>query len=234
MPLVAARLEGNKREAGRFDFQDMLTLVAEGLAGEGPRQRALLTTLRARYRHALIDEFQDTDEVQWGIFRKIFFDSPDGHVLTVIGDPKQAIYAFRGADVFTYLGARRAIEAAGGERVFLTENFRSTVPLIGAYNAILDQTAPFFRPEGGILYDHPVTCGSPALALREASGAAATGLVVLDVQSTREVVADLAGQARLAGAPGARGEGDLDPRHGAALRRRGRGRAGACRRHLSC
>jgi exodeoxyribonuclease V beta subunit len=183
VPSVAARLEGNKREAGRFDFQDMLTLVAEGLQGEGARQRALLSTLRARYRYALIDEFQDTDEVQWGIFRKIFFDSAAGHVLTVIGDPKQAIYAFRGADVFTYLDARRAIEASGGARVYLTENFRSTAPLIGAYNAILDQAAPFFRPEGGILYDHPVTCGSPTLELRDADGAITPGLVVLDVET---------------------------------------------------
>ena len=183
VPPVTARLEGNKREAGRYDFQDMLTLVAEGLQGEGARQRALLNTLRARYRYALIDEFQDTDEVQWGIFRKIFFDSPAGHVLTVIGDPKQAIYAFRGADVFTYLEARRTIEAAGGARVFLTENFRSTAPLIGAYNAILDQAAPFFRPEGGILYDHPVTCGLPALELRDATGEPAAGLVVLDVET---------------------------------------------------
>jgi exodeoxyribonuclease V beta subunit len=183
VPAVVARLESNKREAGRFDFQDMLTLVAEGLQGEGARQRALVSTLRARYRYALIDEFQDTDEVQWGIFRKIFFDSPDGHVLTVIGDPKQAIYAFRGADVFTYLDARQAIEGAGGARVFLTENFRSTAPLIGAYNAILDQAAPFFRPEGGILYDHPVTCGSPQLELRDAAGGPASGLVILDVET---------------------------------------------------
>ena len=124
VPVVAARLAASKRQAGLYDFQDMLTLVAESLAGDSERARALLTTLRGRYRHALIDEFQDTDEVQWGIFRRIFFDSPHGHVLTVIGDPKQAIYAFRGADVFTYLQARSTIEAAGGARVFLTENFR--------------------------------------------------------------------------------------------------------------
>ena len=98
---------------------------ARGLEGSGPRQQTLLAGLRARYKHALIDEFQDTDEVQWSIFRRIFFASP-GHVLTVIGDPKQAIYCFRGADVHTYLRARGEIEAAGGARLPLTANFRST------------------------------------------------------------------------------------------------------------
>ncbi|HEY0709465.1 MAG TPA: UvrD-helicase domain-containing protein, partial [Polyangia bacterium] len=187
-PVVQERLASNKRQAGRFDFQDMLTLVAEGLQGQGgtddERSQALLGTLRGRYRYALIDEFQDTDEVQWNIFRKIFCDSRDGHVLTVIGDPKQAIYAFRGADVFTYLSARAAIESAKGARVYLTDNFRSTAPLIDAYNAILDQRAPFFREESGILYDHPVACGRPTLALTDGAGAPAKSVVVFDVESS--------------------------------------------------
>jgi exodeoxyribonuclease V beta subunit len=185
LPAVSARFEARKREAGLYDFQDMLTLVARSLEGDGPRQRALLATLRGRYRHALIDEFQDTDEVQWAIFRRIFFESPDGHVLTVIGDPKQAIYGFRGADVQTYLRARREIEEAGGERVPISANFRSTAAVIAGYNAVLDQAAPFFRPAAGILYDPPVTCGRPQLALTDAGGRPAPAVVVLDVE-TRE------------------------------------------------
>lgn len=183
LPRIAARLEARKREAGQFDFQDMLGLVAANLAGEGPRQRALLATLRGRYRHALIDEFQDTDEVQWSIFRRIFVEGEGGHVTTVIGDPKQAIYSFRGADVQTYLRARQEL-LGDAPAVALTANFRSTAPLIGAYNAILDQGAgaePFFRADGGILYDQPVTCGRPELELVDAGGAAAPAVVVLDV-----------------------------------------------------
>ena len=192
LPVLERRLEAHKREAGRFDFQDMLTLVARTLAGgesgEGQgdadaegAQRLLLETLRARYRYALIDEFQDTDEVQWSIFRRIFFESGAGHVLTVIGDPKQAIYSFRGADVYTYLRARQAIEDSGGERLHLAANYRSSAPLIAAYNAILDDSAPFFRPAGGIRYDHPVTCGRPELTLVDAAGERAPSVVVLDV-----------------------------------------------------
>ena len=179
LPKVSERLEARKREAGLYDFQDMLGLVARGLAGEGPRPRALLQTLRARYRYALIDEFQDTDEVQWSIFRRIFLEGSG--VLTVIGDPKQAIYSFRGADVQTYLQACREL---GGEPLHLTANFRSTGPLIEAYNALLDQSAspdPFFRPGGGIRYDHPVTCGRPELKLVDGQGAEVAPVVVLDV-----------------------------------------------------
>ena len=180
-PRVAERLEAQKRQAGRYDFQDMLTLVGRSLAGEDPRAAALLAHLRARFRYALIDEFQDTDEVQWGIFRRIFFEAGAGHVLTVIGDPKQAIYAFRGADVFTYLRAKEEIVAAGGELLFLQQNFRSTASVIDAYNAIFDQAAPFFPATGGIRYDHPVSCGRPEAALFDPHGRPLPGAVVLEV-----------------------------------------------------
>jgi len=72
LPLVAARLQDRKRAAGLYDFQDMLTLVAERLADNSAPAQLLLSTLRLRYKYALIDEFQDTDEVQWFIFRRLF------------------------------------------------------------------------------------------------------------------------------------------------------------------
>ena len=66
-----------------------------------------MASLRSRFKVALIDEFQDTDPVQWEIFSTLF-DGPDtGTSLVLVGDPKQAIYAFRGADVHTYLRAVR-------------------------------------------------------------------------------------------------------------------------------
>jgi exodeoxyribonuclease V beta subunit len=196
LPRISARLEAQKRETGQYDFQDMLGLVARGLDGDGPRQRALLATVRGRYRHALIDEFQDTDDVQWGIFRRLFVEGTAEHTLTVIGDPKQAIYAFRGADVQTYL---RACGELSPEPLYLTENFRSTAPLIGAYNAILDQGAspPFFRP-GGIAYDHPVTCGRPDTELLDRRGNEAPPVVVLDVRSTANLLTWQVKQALLA------------------------------------
>ncbi len=190
LPLVEARLEARKREAGLFDFQDMLTHVARGLERDDEDAQLLRQTLRARYRHALIDEFQDTDEVQWTIFRRLFLEGADQRTLTVIGDPKQAIYGFRGADVHTYLRAGAEIRARQGEAVHLKQNFRSTKPLIDAYNAILaDKDGdPFFRAEGGIHYEHPVTCGRPELALLDAAGRPAAPVVVLDVKARAETV----------------------------------------------
>ena len=99
-PPVARELAARQRAAGRFDFQDMLSLVRDALAG--PRGPALIATLRQRYRLAIIDEFQDTDPVQWEIFRKVFHESGGANPLYVIGDPKQSIYGFRGADLATY------------------------------------------------------------------------------------------------------------------------------------
>ena len=171
---------------GWFDYDDMLTGVWNRMADPDDHNgRVLVEFLRRRYKFALIDEFQDTDPVQWNIFRRVFFDSdPRQNRLFVIGDPKQAIYGFRGADVHTYLEAKNAILARGApqppeggalesaepEPVRLAENFRSTDALIAAYNEIFDQRAgsPFF--DGPIRYDAPVTCGNPGIVVRDAQG----------------------------------------------------------------
>ena len=185
LPLVRERLERRKRQEGLFDFQDMLTLVARSLEADHPRAGQLSAALRARYRYALVDEFQDTDETQWQIFRRLFFEDAGANagVLTLVGDPKQAIYSFRGADVHTYLRARREIETIQ-PTLFLTASYRATPSLIAAQNALLEQDdpAPFFRAAGHIKYDHPVSCGQPGLALVDADGAARAPVVVLDVQ----------------------------------------------------
>ncbi len=180
LPVIQARLLERKRVAGLYDFQDMLNLVAQRLADDSDSSRLLLSTLRRRYRHALIDEFQDTDDVQWFIFRRIFFESHDRHVLTVIGDPKQAIYRFRGADVHTYLRARREILDPGGTQVRLGRNFRSTPAVVEGCNAIFSEPT-FFRAGTGIDYQQPVTCGCPGRDLRDLHDRSAPGVVVLDI-----------------------------------------------------
>lgn len=180
LPIVRDRLERRKREQGLFDFDDMLTLVQRNLQGE--HGEALVRILRGRYAYALIDEFQDTDEVQWEIFRRVFFESRGTNHLYLIGDPKQAIYRFRGADVETYLGAKREILDAGGARVALRANYRSTGGLIEGYNRILDQRAepPFFT-SGGIDYAEPVSCGDPKLRLVDPDGRDAAPVHVFEL-----------------------------------------------------
>jgi exodeoxyribonuclease V beta subunit len=168
---VKGELARGKRASGRFDFDDMLSLVDEAL--RGPRGGALAESMRQRWRYALIDEFQDTDETQWSIFRRAFFERTSGStrsVLLVVGDPKQSIYRFRGADVDTYLAASAEVLASGGARVRLGDNYRATSALVTATNRFFDQDAPdpFFT--GDIVYE-PVSCGRPNRALVDGAGA---------------------------------------------------------------
>jgi exodeoxyribonuclease V beta subunit len=152
LPAVIERVERDKSERGQFDYDDMLQLVWRALCG--PRQDELAARLRARTPWAMIDEFQDTDPVQWQIFRQVWLCS-EARGLTIVGDPKQAIYGFRGADVHTYLAARDEMLRAGATRVALDVNRRSTDRLVAAVNQIL--TVPFAPLlQGEITYDAPV------------------------------------------------------------------------------
>ena len=141
--------------------------------------------MRHRYQFALIDEFQDTDELQWSFFKRVFVDSGGRNIAYLIGDPKQAIYGFRGADVFTYLAARQVVEDSGSPRVPLASNFRSTPDMIEAYNHILDGSAsePFF--DGPIRYDVPVTAGRKLVA-EEADGSRAIPIHLLKIEPEGE------------------------------------------------
>jgi exodeoxyribonuclease V beta subunit len=161
LPEVMARVRATKARRGQFDFQDMLRLVGEALVGE--RGAELAARLRAMHPWALIDEFQDTDDVQWDIFRTVWADGADTS-LAIVGDPKQAIYSFRGADVHTYLRARTELNARGAVRVDLTDNHRSSTELVEAVNALVGGRAyaPFFT--GDIRYDAPVRAASGTAA----------------------------------------------------------------------
>jgi len=176
------RLQALERARGLYDFDDMLTWTLEALTGPGGGD--LTAALRARYRFALVDEFQDTDEVQWRIFERIFFQSTaPARPLFLVGDPKQSIYGFRGADVETYLAACRAIRDRGGSSVTLDENFRSTPALLGAVHVLLDQTVeqPLFPTAGGVTYARPVRAGRPNAKLTDHVGREVAPLVVLSV-----------------------------------------------------
>ncbi len=110
LPIMSDALEREKQRTGAYTFDDMLEMLWKSLSSEGSTAPWLVKTLRRRYRYALIDEFQDTDEIQWKIFRKLFTQSSsDRERLFVIGDPKQAIYGFRNADVHTYLDAQNEL-----------------------------------------------------------------------------------------------------------------------------
>jgi len=160
LPRVQRRLSARKLSLGLFDYDDMLLGVLEALKGN--EAASLIGILRQRWKFALVDEFQDTDPVQWEIFRRIFVDGTDKHYLYIIGDPKQAIYSFRGADVHTYeLAKEHLIKQCKANRVPLRYNFRSTEKTIEATNEIFtaedSEGETFFS--GLNRYEEPVQCG---------------------------------------------------------------------------
>jgi exodeoxyribonuclease V beta subunit len=117
-----------KRRMAVMSYDDLLTRLDDTLSGAGGD--AVGERLRARFGVVLVDEFQDTDPVQWDIVRRAF--GGGGATLVLIGDPKQAIYAFRGADVYAYLDAARS----AGARATLDVNWRSDQGLIDAYDTV--------------------------------------------------------------------------------------------------
>jgi exodeoxyribonuclease V beta subunit len=123
---VRGEVARRKRVQRIYTYDDMLTRLADALAdpARGAPQR-----LRDRYGVVLVDEFQDTDPVQWDILRRAFH----GHTtLVLIGDPKQAIYAFRGADVVSYLDATESAR----QHATLARNWRSDAPLLAALDTV--------------------------------------------------------------------------------------------------
>jgi exodeoxyribonuclease V beta subunit len=143
---VREEMEQRKRRCGVMTYDDLLTRLRDTLA-DGARGGDAGRRLRARYRVVLVDEFQDTDPVQWEILRRAFGSAegdvtigpsaastvaPNGTTLVLIGDPKQAIYAFRGADVYAYLDA--AQQAA--TKATLEINWRSDQGLIDALDSV--------------------------------------------------------------------------------------------------
>lgn len=131
------RLERHKKEKGIFFFDDLIHHLEKAL--DGPGGRILADRIRSQYQAALIDEFQDTDQSQYRIFRAIFQNSSSPFFL--IGDPKQSIYAFRGADIFAYL---QASTDAKDRRGTLTVNWRSDPGLVQAVNTIFERAPGAF------------------------------------------------------------------------------------------
>jgi len=121
--------------AGTMSFDDVLLHLRTALEGDGGD--AVLASLRGRYAVALIDEFQDTDPVQWAIFSALFGEASPDSRLVLVGDPKQAIYSFRGANVHTF---SRATEEEDVERRSLETNWRSDGALLRALNALFAGT----------------------------------------------------------------------------------------------
>ena len=128
---LVLELDKRKSDQGRMYFDDLLTRLDSALRGEDGQR--LVGIIRSRFGVALVDEFQDTDPVQYRIFHTVF---GQGHMssLFMIGDPKQAVYSFRGADIFTYIKAKRQTPDFG--QFTMGKNYRSTVKMVDGVNTL--------------------------------------------------------------------------------------------------
>ncbi|MGH8225290.1 MAG: exodeoxyribonuclease V subunit beta [Gammaproteobacteria bacterium] len=131
---ISDELRRRKRQIREIGYDDMLANLRDALDAVGGR--TLAVRIAKRYPLILVDEFQDTDPLQHEIFMRIHA-AGDAHGLILIGDPKQAIYRFRGADIFTYMQVRAECEKTN--RVYgLTHNYRSTLGLLDALNSLFE------------------------------------------------------------------------------------------------
>ena len=149
---VQQRLAELKQQAGSFGFADMLGRLDRALdpAHNGAAAERLRARILAQTPVALVDEFQDTSPLQASILDRLYRVADNGRetALLLIGDPKQSIYGFRGADIHSYLGMRRA---TAGRHYVLGTNHRSTAGLVSAVNHVFEQAQA--RPgEGAFLY----------------------------------------------------------------------------------
>ena len=164
---ATTRLAAFKRVRRVQTYDDLIDGVADAL--DGAHGDALAASLRAQYAIALVDEFQDTDARQWAIFQRVFGGGDAGAAvagviedapvaapaLFLIGDPKQAIYGFRGGDVHTYLAAKRDAAIAPP----LAHNFRSRPGLLRAIEALYQQAGASAFVDDRIAF-HPVAAGA--------------------------------------------------------------------------
>ena len=146
---VGQRFEAEKRRRAEMGFDDMLLRLDAALQSAGGER--LATLIREQFPVALIDEFQDTDPVQYRIFERIYqLEANDQDTgLFLIGDPKQAIYAFRGADIYTYLRAR---QATSGRWHTLDTNYRSTDAMVDAVNHVFLRAEEREEGRGAFLF----------------------------------------------------------------------------------
>jgi len=167
---VRAAYQLAKLQQSQFDFNDLLQRLHQALQNDAGE---LADAIRQQYPVAMVDEFQDTDPWQYESLDRIYDSTRvnDRHALVMIGDPKQAIYSFRGADLDTYLLARRtALETNPAACHTLDTNYRSAPGLVNAVNLLFGSLAQPFRSKQQTIEFVNVKSAADAKPLADASG----------------------------------------------------------------
>ena len=176
---IEARYRRSRDQRSEMSFDDLLRQLATALASEGGER--LAERIRTQFPVALIDEFQDTDPVQYSIFDRVYRveKNCEDQALILIGDPKQAIYAFRGADIHTYLRARQATR---GRHYTLDTNFRSSKAMVAAVNHVFEVAEQ--RPGGAFRF------GAVSEDGRGSEAAASLPFLAVKAQGRKEIWQD--------------------------------------------
>lgn len=174
------RMAALKRQRRVHDYDDMIAGVADAL--DGRQGDALVRRLRAQYAVALVDEFQDTDARQWHIFERVFGGTGDAPALFLIGDPKQAIYGFRGGDVHAYLAAGKVAQDAPP----LAHNFRSRPAVLAAIAALYANVGNMLSATPRVEFHRVEPGGKRANVDFLRAGQPATALTVWQAPATGE------------------------------------------------
>ncbi|QIZ76890.1 exodeoxyribonuclease V subunit beta [Ferrimonas lipolytica] len=149
---VADRIVAEKQRLALMGQDDLIIDLGKALDNDVDNQ--LGDKIRHQFPVAMIDEFQDTDPVQYGIFSALYLNQTNTGLM-MIGDPKQAIYAFRGADIYTYLQAR---DDTVGNHYTLETNYRSSIDMVAAANALFEQAQGY--PDGPFMYQQRIPFAS--------------------------------------------------------------------------
>ncbi|MCH8557555.1 MAG: exodeoxyribonuclease V subunit beta [Balneolia bacterium] len=139
------RYDELKDERRIRSFDDILTSTHHAVESN----QEMRMKLRKQYPVALVDEFQDTDPIQLGIFKKLYFDADVKNGLFMIGDPKQSVYKFRGADINSYLSVAKNKKVS---TFTLGKNYRSVKPMVDAVNALFQFVEPGREWPGGLAF----------------------------------------------------------------------------------
>ena len=176
--------EENRKKSGKTTYDDLISVIA-GIFCDLSMAQKLKNSMKERYGLVMIDEFQDTDPLQYSIFKELFCGG--NHVVFFIGDPKQSIYSFRNADIFSYLKAAGTVD----KKYFMEKNFRSTAAAVKAVNSIFKGIGFGIKD---IAYQkiEPKEEAPNRLAIRKNSQLVPSpGMLVYEIESDDEIISNI-------------------------------------------
>lgn len=174
----------NREKSEKMSFDDLISTVYEILC-DNERADKLKSVMKKRYDLIMIDEFQDTDPIQYFIFKELFFDK--NHTVFLIGDPKQSIYSFRNADIFSYLKTSSTVD----RKYIMKTNFRSSAPAVRAVNNVFSEINFGIKEIEYSEINPKNEESSPLKIEKDSDFVSSPGMLVYEVESDEEIISNI-------------------------------------------